>query len=198
VPAEKQTLQVADKANAMFVAVLPMQMKDTDADYPAMTMANYMFGESGLNARLFARIRGKEGLSYGAYSQFYGTPTDDNQLLLAVAICAPENAPKVEASFKDEVRKIGAEGFTAKELEDAKKSWLQQNQISRANDQELVRSLASDRFYGRTMAFDAEMEAKVQKLSVEQVNLAFKKYVSATPFSLYRAGDFAKVKATFE
>lgn len=195
---EKVTLQVADKANAMFVGLLNLRMRDTDPEYPALVLANYMLGESGLNARLFARIRGKEGLSYGVYSMLSGTPTDDNQTLLAVAICAPENAPKVEASFKDEIRKIGAEGFAANELEDAKKSWLQQNMISRANDQELLRSIASGRFFGRTMAFDAEMEAKVQKLTVEQVNAVFKKYITPGAFSLYRAGDFAKVKASFE
>ena len=40
-----------------------------DADYPALALANYIFGgDSGLDSRLMVRIRQKEGLSYGVQS----------------------------------------------------------------------------------------------------------------------------------
>ena len=42
-----------------------VKINDEDPDYPAMVMANYMFGASGLGTRLSRRIRDKEGLSYG-------------------------------------------------------------------------------------------------------------------------------------
>jgi len=53
-----------------------------------------------MNSHLFARIRNKEGLSYGVGGQFAVPTQDDMGVMLAYAICAPQNAPKVEAIFK--------------------------------------------------------------------------------------------------
>ena len=197
IAAEQKAFEAPDKANAFWIAAMPVQMKDTDADYPAMVMANYLLGGSGLNSRLFARIRGKEGLSYGVGSQFAGAPVDDLQMFFAFAICAPQNAPKVEASFKDELNKIKGEGFTKDEVEAAKKSWMQSRQVSRANDRELVGRLGSQRFFNRTMAFDAELEQKVMALTPEQVTEALKKYVNGDSLSIYRAGDFKKANVSW-
>ena len=44
-------------------------MADTDPDYPAMVLANYMFGGS-ITARVPDRIRNREGLSYSVNSNF--------------------------------------------------------------------------------------------------------------------------------
>lgn len=41
---------------------------------------------------------------------------------MANAIYAPENADKLEAAFKNEIRKVITEGFTAQEVEEAKKA----------------------------------------------------------------------------
>ena len=40
-----------------------------DPDYPALLVANYLFGGSGLNSRLMLRVRQKDGLTYGVASQ---------------------------------------------------------------------------------------------------------------------------------
>jgi zinc protease len=54
-----------------------VKLNDEDPDYPALVMANYMFGGSGLGTRLSRRIRDKEGLSYGVQSQFAAPTKDD-------------------------------------------------------------------------------------------------------------------------
>jgi len=46
-----------------------LDLGDNDADYPALALANYIFGGgSGLDSRLMDRIRKKDGLSYGGDS----------------------------------------------------------------------------------------------------------------------------------
>ena len=75
-PADKK-IETPDKQNAFFIAGETVKMTDEDPDYPAVVMANYMFGGSGLGTRLSRRIRDKEGLSYGVGSQF-GAPTKDD------------------------------------------------------------------------------------------------------------------------
>jgi zinc protease len=195
--AKQETFETPDKANAMWVTGERFPMSDTDPDYPALLMANYIFGGSGINSRLFARIRGKEGLSYGVGSQLAAPIKDDGAVFMAFAICAPQNAPKVEASFKDELNQVIANGFTAEELDAAKKSWLQSRQVSRAQDRELAGRIANERFHDRTMAFDAELEKKVMALSPAQLQTAFKKYVDPAHLSFFRAGDFKKANVTW-
>ncbi len=191
-----ETFETPDKANAMFVSGAAVKLRDTDPDYPALVLGNYLLGQ-GMNSRLFARIRTKEGLSYGVGSQLSANKEDDLAYFMAFAICAPENAPKVETSFKDEMTQVLEKGYTVEEVEAGKKSWLQSRQVSRANDGELVGRLASHAYDNRTMAFDADLEAKVQALSPAQIQAAMKKFFDPSKLSFVRAGDFKKVNVSF-
>ena len=191
-----QVIETPDKANTMWVSGMQIKLTDTDADYPAMVLGNFILGQ-GMNSHLFARIRDKEGLSYGVGTALQATPKEDATKFFAYAICAPENAPKVEASFKDEVKKILDQGYTAAEIESAKKSWAQARQVSRANDGELIGRLVNGLFFGRTLAFDAELEAKVKALTPEQIKAAMKKLIDVDSLSYVRAGDFKKANVTW-
>jgi zinc protease len=192
-----ETFETPDKTNSLWLAALTLQMRDTSPDYPAMLLANYIFGGSGLNSKLFARIRTKEGLSYGVGSMFSSGAKDDNSLWLANAIANPANAPKVEAVFREELAKALAQPFSAEEVEAAKKSWAQQQQVSRANDTQLVSILAARSFDGRTMDWDAELEARVMQVTPGQLNAAMKKYLDPSRLSFFRAGDFQKAQVKF-
>lgn len=192
-----EVFETPDKANSMWLAGLAFRMKDTDADYPALLLGNYIFGGSGLGSKLFSRIRNKEGLSYGVGSMLQVTANDDAALFVANAIANPENAPKVEASFKDELRKALTEGFTKEEVEAAKKSWAQQRQVQRANDANLVGTLGGLAYLNRTMQWQSDLEAKVMALTPEQIKAAMVKYLDPAKLSFFRAGDFKKVNVTF-
>jgi zinc protease len=186
-----QSFETPDKANAFFVAGMPIQITDTHADYPAMVLANYIIG-GGMNSRLFARIRGKEGLSYGVGSQFQVAPEEDNAMFVTFAISAPQNAPKVEASFKDEIGKILKEGFTDAEVSAAKQSWAQAQTVSRAQDRELAGRLTMHSHYNRTMAWDADLERKMQALTPAQIVEALRRHLDPAALTVMKGGDFKK------
>uniref|UniRef100_Q027T3 Peptidase M16 domain protein n=1 Tax=Solibacter usitatus (strain Ellin6076) TaxID=234267 RepID=Q027T3_SOLUE len=188
-PTDKKIL-TPDKQNAFFITGQTVKMSDDDPDYPAMIMANYMFGGSGLGTRLSRRIRDKEGLSYGTQSQF-GVPTkDDGATFLALAISNPTNSPKVEASFRDELAKTLKEGFTADEVAAAKKAWLQERTMGRTEDGSLVGLLAARQRFDRTLKFDESLESKVASLTPDQINAAFRKYIDPAALTFIKAGDF--------
>jgi zinc protease len=187
-----EVLMAPDKPNAMWIAGSAFQMTDTDPDYAALTLAGYIFGSSGMNSHLFARIRGKEGLSYGVGGQFSVPTGDDRSLLFAYAICAPENGPKVEAAFKDELNKILEQGFTAEEVQAAKESWIQLQKVNRAQESNLASLLLTRRYWNRTMEFDAELEKQVMALTPEQMQAAVRKHIDPSQISYFRAGDFEK------
>jgi zinc protease len=172
-----------------------LNVRDDDPDYPALVLGNYMLGGGFLNSRLASRIRQKEGLSYGVGSQFQASALDKSGSFTAFAIYAPENAVKLEAAFREEIARAVKDGFEAKELDEARSGWLQSRQVSRAQDAGLARLLAQDLFLSRTLAWDADLEKKVEALTPADVVSALRRHIDPAKITIMKAGDFAKAKA---
>src|SRR5260370_20635988 len=186
------TLQWPEKANAFFVAGFLFDMRDDNADYAAITLGHYMLGGGFLSSRLAARIRQKEGLSYGVGSGVFVSAVDHYGRFMATAIYAPQNVDKLEAAFKEEIARMLKDGFTAEEVEAAKSGYLQSRQVSRAQDNELLNRSNTYLFIGRTWQWDADFESRIKALTPEQINAAMRKYVDPSKLVIYKAGDFAK------
>lgn len=56
----------------------------------------------------------------------------------------------------------------------------------------MIRSIAARDQLGRTMQWDAEMDAKIQALTPEQINAAFRRHLDPDQLSILKAGDFRK------
>ena len=189
--AGKQHIEPPDKQNATFLAGMAVRMSDEDPEYPAMVLANYILGGNP-GSRLFSRIRDKEGLSYGVGSQFGAPAKDDGGSFRASIISAPQNAPKVEASFLDELARTARDGFTADEVASAKKSFLEAQTVARAQDPALARLLGNRQRFDRTMKFDADFEARIAAITPEQVSAAFRRQIDPAALVIVEAGDFKK------
>jgi len=187
-----RTFETPDKTNATFMAAINIPVRDDDADYPALVMANFMFGGGFLNSRLATRLRQKDGLSYGVNSQLQVSSLDREGVFGAQAIYAPQNAAKLEAAFKEELTRVLRDGFSQEELDSARTGWLQGRTVARSQDGPLASRLATDLYLERTFKRDTDLENKVQALTAAQVNAALKKYVSVDKVSIFKAGDFAR------
>jgi len=187
-----RSIETPDKTNAIFYAGINVPLRDDDADYPAMVMANFMFGGGFLNSRLATRLRQKEGFSYGVNSNLQISSLDKAGMFGAAAIYAPQNAAKLEAAFKEELTRVLRDGFAQEELDAARGGWLQGRTVTRSQDQQLAGRMATDLFLERTLKYDADLERKVAALTVAQVNAALRKYVTLDEVSIFKAGDFAK------
>ncbi|MBI4908334.1 MAG: insulinase family protein [Acidobacteria bacterium] len=180
-------LVTADKQNAYFQLQTLIQMNDSHPDYPAVVLANDIFRNA-----LFQRIRTKEGLSYSVGSFFWAMTEGDRAVFSGFAISAPQNTPKVEASFLDELARTRRAGFTAGEVATAQKAWLQNRRVSLSSDEGLVSTLVSREEDGRTLAWDAELEKKIGALTAEQVSEAFRRHIDPKAMSIVKAGDFRR------
>ncbi len=192
VEADNINIETPDKANAGFFAGYTFEMGDEDPDYPALMLANYIFGGGSLSSRLGDRIRQQDGLSYGVGSFMNSSSDVEKTTWGAYAIYAPENVEALEKAFKEELEKAIKEGFSAEEVEDAKKGWLQQQQVSRSQDNYLTNVLNTYLENDRTMMWNQELEEKVQELTAEDVSKAFAEYIKPDKISYVKAGDFAK------
>jgi zinc protease len=190
-PPLEDSLPTPDKANAVLRGGENVKMRDDDADFPAMLLANYLLGGTS-SSRIPARVREKEGLSYSTYTGFSASPFDQSAGFRISAIFAPQNRERVENAIREEIARAVKSGFTPEELEAGKKGILEARRLARTQDRALAGRLASYLYIGRTFTWDIELESKIASLSAAEVNAALAKYIDPAKLSLVLAGDFKK------
>jgi zinc protease len=190
VKGEKVVIDTPDKANATYYAGFGLAMTDADPDYPSLAVADYILGGAPLASRLSNRIRGREGLSYSVGSGYSASSLDKSARLTLVATCKPDKMAKVEQAMAEELAKFVKEGVTAKELDEAKKAYLEAEKNGRSTDAALAAELRDELEAGRTTAYLADFEKKVAALTPEQVNAAVRKHIEPTRLVIVEAGDF--------
>jgi zinc protease len=189
---DRQVIDTPDKANAFYIAALVLPLKDTDPDHAALEVGDFLFGGGSLSSRLAARVRQKEGLSYGVGSQYSASALDQSARFLIHAICNPENIDKVDRAMREELEKVRKEGVNGAELAEAKKAYLASLKVARGSDANLAALLQEALEAGRTLAYYADLSNKVEALTPEAVHAAFRKYIDPANFVIIRAGDFKK------
>ncbi|WP_306591182.1 pitrilysin family protein [Geothrix sp. 21YS21S-4] len=192
VTGQVKVLETPDKQMAIFLAAERWAMQDTDADYPAFLMANQILGGGALKNRIADRLRQKEGFSYGAGSFVNVSSQDPVASWQAYAIHAPQNGAKLEAAFQEEIQRALKDGLTQEELDFARTTWLQGEEAQRQEDREIAAWLSDSLHLGRPVLFQAQLEAKVKALKLDEVNAALRKYLRPEAFVVVKAGDFAK------
>jgi zinc protease len=195
-PPLAQEVLTPDKANAVLRAGVNLRMRQDDPDFAAAVIAGYLLGGSP-TARLPARVREKEGLSYSTYAVLStANLLDDAASFRVSAIFAPQNRARVEQAIREELSRAAREGFTAAEVRDAARAYVEQRRLARAQDRTLAARLAEYSFVGRSFAWDIAFEAKLASLTSAEVNAAVKKYVDPSRLAVVAAGDFKKSAAS--
>ena len=184
-----EAIRTPDKASAYLRGSLVLDIRDDDPDYPALVLANYLFGGS-IDARLAKRIREKDGLSYSTGSSLSVAALDRYGMWSMSAIYAPQNRARVETAFREELERARKDGFSADEVMRAKQALMQQRKLSRASDMGLASKLTNDLYLHRTYAWESRFEQLMLAVTPEQVNAAFSKYIDPAKINLVRAGDF--------
>ena len=182
-----------DKANAVYYGGIALAMKDSEPDYPAFALVGEILGGMP-SARLFTRVREKEGLSYGAYARLRVPAIDRDASVVMSAIYNPGNVAKVRKVIAEEVEKMGREGVSEDEVARAKDGLLKQREMGRTQDASLAGMLAGGLHAGRTLEFEAQLEQKMRALTAEQVSAAARKYIEMGKVVVVTAGDFGGEK----
>jgi zinc protease len=187
-----EKINTPDKANAIFAAGINVPLRDDDADYPALMMANFIFGGNTLSSRIGDRIRGKEGLSYGITSSLSIDAQEKQGTFMIMGICNPVNMAKVEKSVREELDKMCQQGVTEKEFDAARQGWLNSQMARFVQDGAIAGTLSSNMQNKRTMAYYAELESKVRNLTADQLGATFKKYIDPKKLQIVEGGDFGE------
>ena len=194
IPAKRLLVDTPDKENGVYFARQNIRLRDTDPDYPALAVANFLLGGSSLKSRLADRVRQQDGLSYGIYSGLQVAALTDAGHLTIYAIAAPQNLDKVDAAVREEIARVLKDGFSEEELQRAKSGILQQRNQQRAGNDGVAAAWTSLMNQDRNFLWQQELDHKLASLTLAQVNAALRKYVDPARMTTVIARDEAKVR----
>ena len=189
----KEDIVTPDKSNAEYLAGLSFPLSDSDPDYPALRIGNFIFGGSTLASRIGDRIRQKDGLSYGATSSFVASSRDPVASLTVTVSTNPANIDKVTAAVMEELQRFLKDGPTDKEVADAKQAFVEAQKVGRTGDAAIAGQIVSNLNTGRTFAFAADQEKAILALTPAKVAEAFRKHVDPQQAGHHPRGGFPEV-----
>lgn len=193
VPPEKFQIDTPDKANAVLLSAMPLNLRDDDPRYPALVLANYLLGGSE-TSRLWNRVRVEEGLSYSVYSNAQVSSYEPSGSWSIYAIHAPENSRKLERIIGEELNRVLENGFTEEEVTEGIRSLLNYRRLGRTNDSTLASVWLRYLDLDRSFAWNAEQDEKIAALTAKEVNGVLRELLKPGLFSTAIAADHAKQK----
>ncbi len=188
-------IDTPDKENAVVSMRLNFALKRDEPDYPALWVANEAMGSGSFDSRLTKRVRVTDGLSYSISASFGAGIYEAVASWGVDGIVAPQNVEKYEKAVFEEINLARDKGFTKDEI-DRVKSGARANYDQQYASDGAVASMWIDRLdRGLTFADFEAFLAKVQAVTPEQAQAAFKKYVDPARLSVVKAGDKKKASA---
>ena len=120
---------------------------------------------------------------------------DPRATLTMSAIYNPANLDKIMTAIREELAKVLDSGVTQKELDDARRGFLQSQEVMRTDDSRLAQVLESTLLADRTMEYYSIMEQRIGELTPETVLVALKKHIDPERILTVVAGDWDAVKS---
>lgn len=186
---EAFSISTPGKANAFYIASMPLEYQDTSSDFPALYLANYLLGSSE-TSRLWNRIRTQDGLSYNVRSSLDLSAFEPSGSWTIYAIFAPESAEKLETALQEELQKVINTGFTEEEVKQGAQALINYRKLARTRDSVLAGTWLHYLNAERDFMWSEEIDQALLKLTAEQVNTAFNKAFDPAKLSSAIAGDF--------
>ena len=176
---------------------LPIAVTRSHPDFPALWMAKTFLGEHrASNAYLYQRIRELRGMNYGDYAyieafprgmfQFFPSPNLGRKSQLFevwIRPVAPENAHFALRVALTELDKVIQNGLTPEQFETTR-GYLMKNVFVMTATQDQQLGYALDSQWHGTPEFTKLMRDGLSKLTVEDVNAAMKRHLSAQNLSV--------------
>jgi zinc protease len=141
-----------------------------DPRFYAYWMMNNILGEFGIGGRLADNIRERQGMAYYAFSTLeFGN--GEGPLLIRAGV-DPMNVKRALTAIDDEVRALGAEGPTVKELEETRAYLVGSIPRLLETNQSIAAFLQSSEEFGLGLDFDQRLPGLLRAVTMEEVRSA--------------------------
>ena len=181
VGAQARTVELAGKSQADVVLGRP-SIPRKHPDYYALDVLNLILGRLGLNGRIGANVREKQGLAYYSYSDLEGGLGPG--AWAARAGVNPANVEKAVEAILAEVRQIQADPVTEGELADAKSYLTGVLPLALESNDGVARTMLSIELYDLGLDYLARYPEIIRALTREQLLAAARQHLSAENYAL--------------
>lgn len=139
-----------------------------DPDYMAAYVLNEVFGGGGFESRLMQEVREKRGLTYGVST--FLLPMEYGQLVMGQV--RSDNARMAESIevIREEWARIGRDGLTAEELEDAKTYLTGAYALRFDGNAPIARIMVGMQMIGLPVDYIRTRNDQVRALTLEEIN----------------------------
>lgn len=153
-----------------------------DADFFALTVANYIFGGGGFVSRLTEEIREKRGLSYSVFSAFQ--PLAQPGPFMISLQTQNAQAPEALKVVEETLVRFLKDGPTEQELKAAKQNLVGGFALRVDTNRKLLDNLAQINYYDMPLDYLQTWTSKIEAVSVADVKRAMNRVVQANQLSV--------------
>jgi zinc protease len=141
-----------------------------DPRYYAYWIMNNVLGQFGLGGRLADNIRERQGMAYYAFSAF--DPTVGEGPLVIRAGVDPANLERAIAAIDHEVRVLGAEGPTPRELQESRDYLIGSLPRMLETNQSIATFLQNVEQFGLGLDYDRQLPGHLAAVTLDEVRSA--------------------------
>ena len=165
-------------------------VKRPDPDYYPTQVASYILGSGGFTSRLTLRIRQHEGLVYSVHSFAESDYNDVATAGVALQTKVASTSYAIKLAF-EEIRKLGQEGPTPAEMDDAKKSLIESLPGMFDSPAATVDAFALSELWGRSLNHFVQYPDDIRKVTPEDVKRCIQKYFSPEKMTIAIVGPMS-------
>jgi zinc protease len=158
----------------------------TDPRFYAATVLNQILGGDTLSSRLGTELRDRQGLTYGIFSGFYAGQ-NPGPFLISMQT-APKDAQKAIDSTIALLKQLRAQGITATELENAKRSIQNSYPVELSNPNSIADAILSDAVLGLALDELREFPNKIGAVTPQQVQQVIEDFIQPDSLVIVTAG----------
>lgn len=151
-------------------------MARNDPDYFPLYVGNYILGGGGFVSRLMQEVREKRGMAYSVYSYFM--PMQQPGAFQIGLQTKKEQADEALQTVRTTLRDFIAKGVTEKELRAAKQNIVNGFPLRIDSNRKILEYLSVIGFYELPLSYLDDFTGKVEKVTVAEINAAFKRRVN--------------------
>jgi zinc protease len=181
----KTTLIARDIPQSVVVFGAPGLMRK-DPDFDAAQVMNYILGGGGFSSRLMEEVREKRGLAYGVSTSL--SPLRFGALYIGQVGTDNARAGESLDLIKAEIKRLGTEGPTQKEVDDAKTYITGSFALRLDSNAKIANFLLACQIYDLGIDYINTRNAGIEKVTIDDVKRVATKLLDPAKFAFTVVG----------
>jgi len=175
-PLSQREIQIPFDSQQAHIAMGMTAVTRSNPDYFPLMVGNYILGGGGFVSRLMSEVRENRGLAYSVFSYF--APGKDAGIFQAGLQTKNDQATLALEIMSATMEKFIASGATMSELAAAKSNLINGYPLRIDNNRKLLDNISSITWNKLPLDTMETWTAQVEAVTLEQVTVAFQKYLA--------------------